>query len=432
MIAAAPAGPNKGRLKLRYQSPLAITCAPGNARRHPASQIAAIWKSIQRFGFNSPILVDANNQIIAGHGRHAAAIENNIDRVPTAAITDLSAAQIAAYRLADNRLAEMSEWDSAMLDSELGALTDIDDIAALGFDDPAPIEPDVLPKRRQRRPPKDPPRENDLAPPPAGVSRTAAESISIARPETEPAEITEALVKPGDIWELGDHRLMCGDSTIAADVDMLFGAVSPDLIIAVPPKAAETRRAPDKPPASGEPALTHHGYTAAVRAMLGNLAGAKWAYIFTDWQLWSYLTAAAELEGMLARMMIVWDPLKPVAGRQWLAQHNLILWAEREKYPCDKFARPVGNVLKVARETSGKAALEAPVALLLTLIENTPKAAIIADPMSRRGSTLIAAEQCGRKCMSMERTPRRCDAILDRWSAFGGAAPRKLTAGEVR
>ena len=176
-----------------------------NARTHSEAQVALIAGSIREFGFNNPVLVDGESGIIAGHGRVLAAQKLGLDRVPAIELAHLSAAQKRAYILADNRLAEQAGWDRELLGLELADLDGLGvDLADLGFDG---AELDALLGNGAA----DPREEETPAPPAVPVSR------------------------PGDLWQLGPHRLLCGDATSAADVARLLDGVRPHLMVTDPP-----------------------------------------------------------------------------------------------------------------------------------------------------------------------------------------------------
>jgi hypothetical protein len=192
-------------LAVNYRPVEALIPYARNARTHSEAQVALIAGSIREYGFNSPVLVDAANGIIAGHGRVLAARKLGLATVPTVELAHLSEAQKRAYVLADNRLAEQAGWDREMLALEAADLSDLGvDLGDLGFE---AAEIDRLLGRNQ----PDPREEETPEPPPVPVSR------------------------PGDLWRLGPHRLLCGSATDAAAVARLLGGVRPHLMACDPP-----------------------------------------------------------------------------------------------------------------------------------------------------------------------------------------------------
>ena len=184
-----------------------------NARQHSDAQVAQIAASIHEFGFNSPILIDENNVIIAGHGRYAAAQKLQLDEVPVIRLEHLSDIQKKAYILADNKLALNASWDDAMLALELAEIKAGDlDIALAGFTD------------------------EDLSAAQAGGGEAPGEEVAEGKTEPDAVpEKVEPMVKPGEIWQLGNHRLMCGDSTDGGAVALLMDGQKADLVFTDPP-----------------------------------------------------------------------------------------------------------------------------------------------------------------------------------------------------
>ncbi len=185
-----------------------------NARTHTDEQIAQIATSIQEFGFTNPILAGSDGVIIAGHGRLLAAQRLGMDKVPVITLDHLNEAQRRALVIADNKIAENAGWDEELLRAELAALQEMDfDLDLVGFSD-AELD-DLL---------------GDLE----------AEALGEVEGEDEVPEPPEDPVsRPGDLWVLGNHRLLCGDSTVASDVDRVLGAVKPLLMVTDPPYGVE-------------------------------------------------------------------------------------------------------------------------------------------------------------------------------------------------
>jgi hypothetical protein len=186
-----------------------------NARTHSAEQVAQIAASIVEFGFTNPILVDSNDGIIAGHGRLSAAQELGLKTVPVVVLDHLSERQRKAYILADNQLALNAGWDTDLLRGELQDLAELDfDLTLIGFSDDelADLLPDI----------------EEL--PPEGADEDAAPEV----PE-------EPVSKPGDVWLLGKHRVMCGDSTSLNEVERLMGGAKADMVFTDPPYGVEFR-----------------------------------------------------------------------------------------------------------------------------------------------------------------------------------------------
>ena len=193
-------------MKIELRNLSDIKPYPGNPRVNDAA-VNAVARSIQEFGFRQPIVVDVDGVIIVGHTRYKAAEKLGLEMVPVHVATDLTPAQIKAYRIADNQTAQLAEWDFELLPIELAQLQEMEfDLGLLGF------EPDELAKLLNA----------DL-------------KEGLVDPDEIPAPPDEAITQPGDIWILGDHRLLCGDSSKPEDVDRLLDGVSIHLVNTDPP-----------------------------------------------------------------------------------------------------------------------------------------------------------------------------------------------------
>ncbi|MCL4853172.1 MAG: ParB N-terminal domain-containing protein, partial [Bryobacteraceae bacterium] len=216
-----------------------------NARTHSDEQVAQIAASIAEFGFNNPVLVDTNAGIIAGHGRVLAARKLGLDQVPVVVLDHLSETQKRAYILADNRIAENADWDDQILSGELAELKDADvDLALLGFS------------------------EDDLS---AFLAEPAAEA-SAANQQEDPEGVPEApedpVTRPGDVWLIGPHRLICGDCREFRTIDRLLNGTRANVAITSPPYASQ--RAYD--PLSGFRPVPPEEYVKWFRDVAANIA----------------------------------------------------------------------------------------------------------------------------------------------------------------
>ena len=203
---------NPGKLSVVYQHPGALRPRANNPRTHSQKQIGQIAKAIRRFGFINPILVDEENSLVAGHGRLAAAKALGLDEVPTVRLTDMSEAEIRAYVIADNRLAENAGWDRSLLGLELQYLSELDidfDVTVTGFELP---EIDLL----------------------IGELSLAGDGDGAADAAFQPAH-GRAVTRSGDIWRSAAHRLACGDSTQAETYQRLLGDARAQMVFTDPP-----------------------------------------------------------------------------------------------------------------------------------------------------------------------------------------------------
>jgi len=206
----------------------------GNARVHSAEQLEQIKASILAFGFTNPLLVDEDGVLIAGHGRLEAAAALGMAKVPVIVLRHLSAAQKEALRLADNRIAENATWDQALLRDALAAVQAAEiDVAALGFS--ADELAAILAAADEAVIDGDPPQDADQ---PIVAQDATAEPDGDAAPDpadAEPEPPRQAVTRPGDLWLLGEHRLLCGDSTDAATVARVMGEDRATLLFTSPP-----------------------------------------------------------------------------------------------------------------------------------------------------------------------------------------------------
>lgn len=393
-----------------------------NAKIHGPEQLRLLRRSLRESGFVRPLLVDEELRLIAGHGVLEAARAEGMERVPCVVVTGLTEAQRRAYILADNKLSELSAWDEGVLALELPELEALDvDVSALGFE---PL--------------------GDADPPAKADGDAAA-------PEEEPPPpvVSPPLARRGDLWILGPHRVMCGDCTSRGDVEALLGGDRPELLLTDPPYCSGgfqeagrragsvgTDRADRDETMLINDTLSTRGYCAMMRRAL-ELAPCPWAYIFTDWRMWVYLYDVAESSGFGVRNMIVWDKGTPGMGVGWRAQHELILFGERQKFPFDKHLAQ-GNVIAAARSGNGLHPTQKPVELLRTLLDVMEGARGVLDLFGGSLSTMMACDQAGQPCYSMELSPEFVSTGIRRWAEVHSWADvrcirdgRELTAGEA-
>jgi len=255
-----------------------------NARTHSPEQVAQIVASIQEFGFTNPLLVDGSDGILAGHGRLAAAKDLGLAEVPVIVLDHLSAAQRRAYILADNQLALNAGWDMEMLSLELSELGDLGfDLSLLGFDDDQLAE--LVPEVKQL-PPNEQGNPDEVLQPPA-----------------------DPITKPGDVWLLGEHRVMCGDSTAITDVERLMDGAKAALMHADPPYGmgkASDGVANDNLYNDDLDNFQMEWWAAFRPFLLDNASAYIWGNAPDLWRLW-YKAGLGNSELMELRNQIVWD-----------------------------------------------------------------------------------------------------------------------------
>ena len=242
---------------------------------------------------------------------------------------------------------------------------------------------------------------------------------------------TEAFVKQGEIWQLGRHKIMCGDCTEQNNKQKLFDNINPDIVLTDPPySSGGFQEARKRTGSIGtrqnatilNDSLSTRGYLSLIKNMLSGL-NTDVVYIFTDWRMWSWTVDSLESSGFPVRNMLVWDKTQMGMGFPWRTQHELITFAKRT--PSKMLDGKRGNVLQANRTGNINHPTEKPVELLKQIIDNT-EGKIIYDPFLGSGSTLIAAEQTGRICYGMEIDPHYCSVIIKRWELYAGQKATKL------
>jgi hypothetical protein len=388
-----------------------------NARKHSKKQIRQIARSIEAFGFTNPVLVSSEGTIVAGHGRVEAAKLLGLQQVPTLRLEHLSREQVRAYVIADNRLAEKSGWDNTLLALELGELSNLDlDIQLTGFDT-AEIDVLLSPMLDDEELPAEP----DLKSPP--VSRV------------------------GDLWELGPHRLLCGDSTAAASYQQLLGDERAQMIFTDPPynvpiagNVTSGERHDEFVMASGE--MTKEQFTAFLGTVFGHLvhhgADGSIHFVCMDWRHMGEMVTAAEGRYSELKNLCVWNKANAGMGSLYRSKHELVFVFKAGKavhinnVQLGKHGRYRSNVWNYAGATSmsrGRAErldmhpTVKPVVMIADAIKDcSQRDGLVLDPFGGSGSTLIAAHDAGRRAALIELDPRYVDVTIRRFLRLGGQA----------
>jgi len=352
-----------------------------NSRTHSDAQVAQIAASIKEFGFTNPVLIDETGSIIAGHGRVMAARKLAIADVPSIRLTHLTEAQKKAYVIADNKLALNAGWDDEMLAVEL---TDLKD---MGFDlDLTGFSTDEI--------------EALLAP--TGTEGLTDED---AVPEVPEAPVTVL----GDVWLLGKHRVMCGDSTSIDEVDKLMDGQKADMVFTDPPYGFNyTKKSDGASIANDGPEFEQ------VIADALSLVQVDTAYVCGDVKTAGAFLRATSCFGD-PKNCIVW--VKPIQHRMHRYEpcHELIwFWGDN--------GSPFygANVFTAKREIQKFHPTVKPVELVEYCLSSHKNKKLVLDLFGGSGSTLIACEKTGRINRSMELDPKYCDVIVQRWQEFTG------------
>lgn len=348
-----------------------------NARTHSDEQVAQIAGSIKEFGFNNPVLIDKENSIIAGHGRLMAARKLGMDKVPVVQLDHMTEAQRKAYVLADNRIALNSGWDTGMLSLELQELKDDIDLSLLGFD---ADELDAL-----------------LNP--------IEETEGLTDEDAVPDVPDEPKTKLGDIYILGNHRLMCGDSTSIDDVDKLMDGQKADMVFTDPPYGVSY---------TGGLQNSKDGLKGDAREMIKN----------DDIDLYEEAVTIASIYCHGAVFMFYADtvPFGLYRGIENVGGEVVALLIWKKKGDRLNFIGSTAENRIWEEDKEGVNKLhptQKPVAIPKRAIGNH-KADIVLDMFGGSGSTLIACEELGRKARVMELDPKYCDVIVKRWEDFTG------------
>lgn len=398
------------KLQIEYKPLAELIPFARNSRTHSDEQVAQIAASIREFGFTNPILIDGEGGIIAGHGRLAGARKLSLTEVPTITLSGLTDAQKRAYVIADNKLALNSGWDIEMLASELKGLGDEGfDLDLIGFS------------------------SDELA------ALLAEKTEGLVDPDDAPEPPEDPVTVLGDIWVMGKHRVMCGDSTSIDALETLADGQLVDMWLTDPPynvayegKTKEALTIQNDSMGDGDfRQFLTDSYTAADAVMK---AGAVFYIWHADSEGYNFRGAAHDA-GWKVRQCLIWKKSTMVMGRQdyqWKHEPCLYGWkdgaghlwaADRKQTTILEFDKPRRN---------GEHPTMKPVALFeYQLTNNTKGGDIVLDSFGGSGTTLIAAEQSGRISRLMELDPKYVDVIITRWQEFTGREATHAETGET-
>ena len=372
-----------------------------NNPRNNDDAAAAVARSIKEFGFKVPVIIDKNNVIVAGHTRLKAAMLLKLESVPCIVADDLTDEQIKAFRLADNKVAELATWDFEALDKELKDLEDMDldfDMSDFGFES----------------------------------SEIGGGTEQIEEDEFEEDLPEEPKAKPGDLYQLGDHRLICGDSTDINVIDRLMDGQKADMVFTDPPYnvasdsknfAADVSKAMDK--LSKSEWDMNFDINSALDPIYTALAEDVTVYICTSHflagKIWDWMKTFANHDSYC-----IWskpNPMPSLSKRHWTWNTEIICYATRGKhifnFPKEGHALSTWTINKKNGETGHPT--EKPVEVAAMAISHSSKADnIVFDAFGGSGSTLMACEQLGRKCYMAELDPKYIDVIIARWEKYTG------------
>jgi len=424
------------RISLAYRRIDDLKPDPANPRVHSKKQIRQIANSIEVFGFNVPVLVDAELKVIAGHGRLLACRELGWTEVPTLCLDHLTTAQARAFMIADNRLTEIATWDDRLLAQQLM------DLSLLGLD----FSLEVIGFEMA---------EIDLRIASLEDMPQQADDPADAVPELS---LGPSLSKIGDLWLLGRHRVLCGNALDPADFAALMGEERAVVAFTDPPYNVQIDGHASGlgaihhrpfPMASGE--MDQAGFTAFLGQACRNLAAFSTSgsihYICMDWRhLEELLAAGRDAYGEL-KNLCVWVKDNAGMGSLYRSQHELVLvfkqgrGSHRNNIRLGQFGRNRSNVWcypgfnSFARSTAegNLSALHPtvkPVAMVAdAILDCSARGVIVLDAFLGSGTTVIAAERTGRRCYGLELDPAYVDTAVRRWQALTGGSARHVASG---
>ncbi|GCB06760.1 DNA methyltransferase [Ralstonia sp. SET104] len=420
-------------LDISYRPPEALRADPLNARLHNPRQLRHLAESIQSFGFNVPILIDADDRVLAGHARLLAARELGLRQVPTVRLEHLSPEQARAFQIADNRLTDLSTWDERLLAEQLQELAAVDldfSIEATGF---SMGEIDLRIEGLAEADPADP---ADSPP------ELEAQSVSVV----------------GDLWQLGEHRILCGNALGEASYRTLMAGDKATMVFSDPPY-----NVPIDGFVGGKGKIRHREFAMAVgemssgefQAFLATVVGHMTAhsvdgalhYLCMDWRHAHELLAAAEQPYAL-KNLAVWVKDRAGMGSLYRSQHELIFvfkhgkGRHRNNVELGRHGRDRSNVWHYPSIVSDRKGEEGdllalhptvkPIRLVAdALLDASARGDVVLDPFLGSGTTLMACQRVGRRCRGMELDPRYVDVVIRRWQRDTGDAAIHVGTGQT-
>jgi DNA modification methylase len=382
-----------------YQPVNRLKLDPGNPRKHNKKHIGQIARSIKEFGFNVPIIIDADLQVIAGHGRLLAARQLGLSEVPTICLERLTPEQAKAFAIADNRLAELSRWDMPLLGERLRELRPLNPkLDVTGF---------TIPKINlliEGAPPQPDPADR--------------------MPRVQPGP---AVCRPGDLWQLGPHLIYCGSALDESSYKIVLGNDRPAMVFTEPLRdASRAGNIYELLPSRNE----RFRFLIQVCGLMGLYSRpGSLHYLCAGWRDIDLLLNAAQQTRFERVGICVWVKNKPDTGSLYQSQHELVAVFEQcqlhdpDPNLRNKSGRPRSNVWRYPERRSSRDTGDPvkPVRLVAdAIMDSTAAGEIVLDPFLGGGTTLIATEQTKRVCRGVEFDPRAIDIAIRRWQAFTG------------
>ena len=380
-------------MKVANRNLAELTPYAGNAKKHDSTQIANVAESIKQFGFVQPIVIDRDDVIVIGHCRALAAKKLGMKEVPCVCVDDLTPEQVNALRIVDNKSNE-SEWDFDILHDELADL----DLSGFDFD--------------------------------FGIEDEEEETEIVEDEVPEVDEDAEPITKLGDIWQVGRHRLVCGDSTDKATVEMLMDGKKADMVFTDPPYALFG----NSTGVAGicDDKMTRPFFLAIFQRLRENTKLFGHIYACCDWHSAFSLQAMAKKAGLTEKNLCIWDKGDGGLGAMYQQCYEMVWFFANSPLATQTIGKKkVGertvngkpNIWRYSRENSNDRVHNAqkPLAMVEFAIKNScDKGENVLDLFGGSGTTLIASEETDRICYTMELDPKYCDVIIKRWETLTG------------
>lgn len=421
----------QNKLANSFKNPAELHPDPRNARVHSKQQIRQIARSIQSFGFNVPVLIDTNNQILAGHGRVEAAKSLGLSQIPVITLDHLTKEQAQAFAIADNRLTENATWNEVLLGEIFSELSTLD--LSFSLEDTGFTMSEIDLRIADFENPNSPSLDDELPAPPAHI-----------------------VSQLGDLWLLGKHRILCGSALEDTSLERLMMSKKADLIFTDPPfnvpieghvsGRRDNKAKQEKPKhaefamASGE--MTPAEFTQFLKRSLGLLAANSKAgsihYVCMDWRHLPELQTAGSAVYTELKNLCVWVKDKGGMGSLYRSQHELVLifkngkGAHRNNVELGKHGRYRTNVWQYAGANTlsrqgheGDLLAMHPTVKPMNLVADaildcSARGEIVLDSFLGSGTTLLASERTGRICYGVELSPAYVDLAISRWQAMTG------------
>ncbi len=375
-----------------------------NNPRKNKKAVAAVAESIKQFGFKNPIIIDKDGVIIAGHTRKAAAEKLGLDTVPCIIADDLTPEQAAAFRLADNKTAELAEWDFDKLAEEVKALADFPvDLSDFGFD---------LSEFEERQ------------------------EVEEGEYEEEEAEEITPRMKAGEVWQLGRHRLMCGDSTNKADVIKLLDGALADMVFTDPPYGVNIQGGKNNNTIAGDLTQTAIPFSFEIAAEVATKEKARFYFCGGEANITLYFKLFERYLRQIPKLLVWVKENQVLSHNNYHKQYELIFFGYKQGggnvWYSSRNMEDASDVWDVSRDPSKTYVhpTQKPVELPARAIRNSSKKGdVVFEPFSGSGSTMLACEQLDRVCYAMEIDPVYCEATLRRWENLTGQTAEKISGG---